>query len=238
MIRLAVLSSDKTSWALEAFIHQHAKYWDTQQPTVIAGYSQPAASLPGNFSFLSLGKFPDYPVTRYSDGLIKLLQILGGELVILMMDDYWLRRPVDKLLVDQLWRYMLAKPSIIRMDLTADRLNSGNATLYDTLEGTKIVRTIGGQYSLSLQAAIWRVPLLMEILERNESPWDIELRGSGRLNARHDLLVLGTNHPPVEYMIGVQQGKLVTDGGYQGIDHALTSEDLHELQDAGSIPVV
>lgn len=113
-MRVIVLTSDKYLQAVRPFAHLFNKYWAPDQPVLVAGFSEPRFSLPPNFSFHSIGRFVDYPVHRWSDALLALMGQIDDEAFVLMLEDYWLIRPVDTRGVRILYDYALQFQNTLR----------------------------------------------------------------------------------------------------------------------------
>ena len=96
-IPLFVITSDKYLGALKGFSYLFNKYWGRDQGVIVAGFQAPDFLLPDNFHFHSLGDMADYPVGKWSNALIKLLHDYSKvEVFGLMLEDYWISRPVDR----------------------------------------------------------------------------------------------------------------------------------------------
>jgi len=219
-----IITSDKTSWSLRPLLHLARKYWPDMPRPIIGGYSRPEFEL-GAADFVSLGRFADYPVGKWSDGLINFLSLIDDPIVLLMMDDYWLNAPVNHAAIDYLARYVEWHPYIARLDVTGDRLGASNWSRFDDAGGLTLIKSDPHSlYHFSYQAALWRKSLLLECLRAGETPWQSEMNGDQRLR---DLgyTVLGTTQPPMRYTIAVQQGKLALDGGYQTAAYAVPQDD-------------
>lgn len=206
-----VMVSDLNLWALKPFLYQFDNHWARfcKVDVHIAGYTPPAYELPPGFKFHSLGKFEDYPVNRYSDSLLEAMELIPGDHFILMLEDYWLTRPVNYMAIEFLARYMSYMPDVIRMDLTSDRMYAGNPMLEAGSYGyLDLINTPApSPYRISFQASIYNKRLLAQILKPGESPWEIEILGTGRL-AKTPYRVLGTRQPPIRYFIAVEKGRL------------------------------
>lgn len=233
-IPVLVMVSDKNLWALRPFVIQFQKYWGDYVKTEVhlAGYTAPDYPLPAGWQFHRIGAWADYPVNRYSDSLLKAMDMTPGEHMILMLEDYWLIRPVNFQAVEFLSRYMQYMGDVIRMDLTSDRMYAGSP-----------VQEIGGygyldlintpapsQYRLSFQAGIYNKARLKEVLIPGETPWEIEIKGNERL-AKLPYRVLGTRQPPLRYFIAVEKGHLNwQDTPWQVPPSRLNPEDRAEIE--------
>lgn len=236
MIPVLCMVSDKHLWALRPFIVQFQKYWGSynQQPVIVAGYTAPDYALPPNFRFISLGKFEDYPANKYSDSLIKALQALNSSHVILMLEDFWLTRPVHYELVTQLSTLCKAPlfSDVIRLDLTSDRMYARPMQEIGSFGYVDLfVTPAPSQYRVSFQASIYNTALLLQLLIPGESPWDIEMQGTSRLDSMN-VRVLGTRQPPLRYFIACQRGQLnwQEEKTWQAPASLLTPEDKNIIR--------
>lgn len=233
-----VMVSDKHLNCLKPFAYLWQKHWRQNHtlihPVSIFGYTEPHFDLPANFGFLSLGDFEDYPANKWSNGFIKALGYVKDDIVLLMLEDYFLLRDVDVQGVLLFEKYMRAHPEVFRFDLTLDRAQTAGIQPYGTLKHYDLVlsnTSLG--YNFSMQAGLFRVDMLKQLLRENESAGETELYGNERLTHRPEWKVLGTRQHPMKYLIAVQQGKAVLNGGYQGDAYALEGEDRAELEQRG-----
>lgn len=201
--RVFVFTNDRHLWLLRPFAYLFGVFWPEQYVTVV-GYNEPAFDLPSTFTFISLG--PQLPVERWSDGIRIFLENHAPDRFIMMLEDYWLRKPVDRDLVAMLFGYMEDKPEVLRIDLSADRHSKRHREV-EIVEGAAIIETVPpAKYQMSFQAAIWDRVQMHDALIPGESPWQAELNGTKRLNRRPDVRVLGTDRRPLNYQ-PVYRGK-------------------------------
>lgn len=215
-MRVFVLTSDKYLPALRPFSWLFNRHWGEDQQVLVAGFTPPDFRLPDNFSFHSIGRMADYPVDRWSDALIKLLHEVPDEVFALMLEDYWLTRPVYREAVRMLYDYMRQFEYVVRLDLTGDRLHAEGASLYGKCGHLDLIWSDpNSQYHMSTMTALWRKRHLLRVLIPGETPWDVELRGTPRLRALKDeMIVLGTREWPVKHTLafrGGDAGKLLLD---------------------------
>lgn len=233
-MQVVIYSSDKTSWALRPFAHLFNLYWSRDQRVAVFGNTPPDFALPANFTFQSVGPFK--PVQQWSNDLIVALNTIDDDVICMMMDDYWLNRQVNAQAVRWCYEYMRQHPNAIRFDMTTDRLYANGAQPYGAIGYLDVIKSDPkSQYNLSLQAGLWRRELLLEMLVLNETPWEVEEKGSARL-ARTNYDVLGTKQSPIHYTIAVQRGKLALNGGYQFPPNPMQQSDIYYLLKSGWIP--
>lgn len=236
-MRVIVLTSDKYTPALLPFAHLFNKYWGADQEVVFAGFTAPAFALPDNFSFHSIGAFKDYPLSRWSDAVIALMHQISDEVFTLMLEDYWITRPVMRRNVQMLEDYMHQFHYVARMDLTGDRKHSGMASLYGQCGHLKLIWSDpNSPYHLSMMTGIWRKKHLLDILIPNESPWDVEIAGTNRLARLKDrMIVLGSDEWPVRHIRafrGGEPGKLcLEDNGEDR--YIIDPDDIAEMRALG-----
>lgn len=206
--RVIVLTSDKYLQALKPFAWLFNKYWGADQEVLVAGFTPPDFDLPANFSFHSIGAFSDYPMSRWSDALIKLMHDIPDEVFTLMLEDYWLTRPVYRQAVTMLEDYALQFQYVARLDLTGDRKNNGMASFYGNCGHLRLVwSNPNSEYHMSMMTGIWRKSHLLRVLIPNESAWQVELQGTPRLAAlRHEMIVIGSEEWPVKHTLAFRGG--------------------------------
>ena len=231
-MRTFVITSDKYLSALRPFAWLFNKYWSDEQEVVVVGFAEPSFDLPSNFTFHSLGSMRNYPVGNWSDALIAFLNQVDDEVFCLMLEDYWISRPVNVEAVGMLHDYMLQFRNVLKMDLYSDRLYAGGMTDYNHCGYLDLIRSDpASQYHMSLMCGLWRRDLLLRFLIPGESPWQVELEGTPRVaKAANDVLVLGTRNMPLRHILAHRRGdpgELLLDG--------LNTADVGKLRELGYI---
>lgn len=160
---------------------------------------------------------PDRP---WSVNLRRMLDQLGGEYVILLLEDFFLLRPVES---DRLLR-------LVQLGLDH---HVGCLRLYSILPPPHPLHHepgLGGfepgdPYRVTLQAALWRMQTLRRLLAPGLSPWQFELLGS-QLSETFDEPFWGVYEPPIVYEHVIEKGRwkpaglaLCREAGIE-IDHA------------------
>lgn len=232
-MRVLILTSDKTSWALQAWRWLADKYWPEHPSVLVGGFTKP--QFLSDSEFVYLGEFFDYPIGRWSDAFSRFLRMVDDECFIWSMDDFWFIQRVKHDAVVQLFNHATAHKELARIDLSNDRAGAGDAIDLGKLGNLDVVGCpLPTQYNCSLQAGIWRRSALLQYLVPGETAWQVELNGTGRMNAA-GANVIGTRQEPMRYLISIQKGVLKLDGGYQGKEHALPQDDVEELRRLGYI---
>jgi len=197
------------------------------------GFNEPQFKLPRNFDFHSLGT-TNLPANEWSTGLMNYLSVCHEELIVLMLEDYWLFRPVNIRLVNSLYdRFsgIANGKKVLRIDLTNDRAVRKQKRPYINQYGYDLIYTPPHTpYQMSYQAAIWDVATLFDCLKVNENPWQSEVNGTERLKHKSDIMVLGTENRPLVYkpVYRSKQNAMKLDKIPQDI--------ISELEERGCLP--
>jgi len=212
MLPVYVLTNDNHLWLLRGFCHLWAKFYSADAPVTVCGYNPPPFALPANFTFRSLGP-TNRPVEQWSDGLIQLCHECAYTHFVLMLEDYWLTARTDPRLVHAAW-FTLHTSGWLSIDLSGTRQAGKRARVVGQFAGGEYVETPPGTpYQMSFQAAIWNKARLLEILHPGETPWQVEVDGSQRVDAA-GLRVLGTRPALLHYkpVYRCKRGALNLDG--------------------------
>lgn len=240
-MRFYVMTCDRYMKAVRGFASQWNRYMGEDVPVTVVGFSKPTFTLPPNFDFISLGKQQYFPVDKWTDGLIQLLKyhMEPGEVFGLCLEDYWLIQPAKVQEIRMLHDYMQQFRYVLKMDLCGDRLGSGKATDYGVCGHIPLIKSDWrSEYHMSLMVGLWNRDLLLELnykgspfLKPGESPWDLEMWGTARLQAFEDqVLVLGTAIMPMKHALIFRNGN---SGSYR-LD-GLAEEDQERLRDLGYV---
>ncbi len=204
-MKILITSYSKTYWCLQPFAYLFNKYWG-EVPATILHYSEIPYSLPDNFNFFS-PSVNDYPKHKWADAVIKYLESVEDDAIVLLLEDYWLTRRVNLELINILSSLIENNENVLRVDLTTDRLYAGGVQDVGYVEWVDLVEARNSQYQMSLQAGIWHRENLLKILNmlkpERRSSWDVELEGTSIVNGGLDMRVYGTRQYPVRYENGV-----------------------------------
>jgi hypothetical protein len=209
-LKIIVTTHNRYMWALRPFAYLFNIYWSAQQPITALVESEPNFKLPPNFDiYLTNVDGLGWPKERWTDGLIKYLNSIKEQYIVILLEDYWLNRKADTRGAQTLHEYMTFHPKVIRFDLTMDRLYAPGPQYpsddpdHDKYGHYDIVKRKGMAYEMSLQAGIFNKKLLLDLLRPGWSPWEVELLGTNVINDS-DVVVLGTRQNPVSYTNALQ----------------------------------
>lgn len=234
-----VLVSDPYLWALRPFIHLWERY-AASSPLMIAGFSPPDFRLPEWARFSSLGRFEDYPANRWSNAFREALQMEWvGDQFILLLEDFWVTRPVNVPAVNHLVDLARLHPDILRIDLTTDRLNAttteGGPAAYDIghYHGLDIIESKkNSPYLMSTMGGIWNRAALLDLLVPGETPWEFEIQGTTRA-IESPYRVLGTRQFPLRHTIAIAKGRVDLTASWMVPASPVHPSDVRALNELG-----
>lgn len=232
-MRAICYTSDQGASLLGGFLHQWHKYCEL--PVTIFGFTPP-----GMGDFVSIGSAEEYPVQRWSDGLLRALEMAGAEHVILLLEDYWLSRQVNVRGLALAQAVMREVASAAYFDLSSDRmftsLEPGARTEIAGVSELDVFESHAAYYRFNLQVHLWRTEHLSALLRPSESPWEAEDNGTARMVARRGLRVLSTYQWPVRYANVSNKRRFDRSGLHQRPVHTLSDADWRELDELGLTP--
>jgi hypothetical protein len=201
-MKVVVLTSNKYVHCLPPFAYLFNKFWDAGQEVKVVRYDVRPPKLSGNFSNLAVGRQEDY---TWSQGLMNYLAHHSDDLILLMLEDYFIDKPVNTEIIKQCWQLMRWKTEIAKIDLTDDRLKVGHSAWNSGTALSLVKSDDDAPFQTSLQAAIWRKDFLLRFLEPSENAWQFEKRGTKRIikarqGGEFDGLILGCYKPPLSYI--------------------------------------
>jgi len=200
-LEVVVLTSNNYLCCLPPFAYLFNQFWGKEQPVKVVRYEIRPHNLPANFANYAIGKQADY---SWSSGLIKYLKDHEGDLILLMLEDYFLDGRVNVDEVKRAWDCITHFPEVAKIDLTNDRLKVPHSRWDDRF----IQSAPDAPFQASLQAAIWRKDFLLRFLDPKEDAWQFEKLGTKRVIAareagKFDGLILGFKQPPMSYINAV-----------------------------------
>ena len=216
--KFVVMTSDNYIEGIKPYLWLFNKYWASNEDVevVIAGFSSPKFSIPDyskranvKAKWHSIGEFGKYPLDKWSNSLIDLLDQLDDDFIILMLEDYWVIRDINVPAVKLASEYMHNKPRTLKFDLAADRFFAGGAQRdYEHYGWLDIVKSKpGSPYHMSLMTGMWNVSLLQRVLKKDWNPWDVEIDGTTHLSKNFpELDVVGSGQWPIKHTLGFRAG--------------------------------
>ena len=238
--RIVCMTSDGYIDAVRPFIWLFKKYWGFtggRADVLVAGFTEPDFDLNDfggnvnvNVDFHSIGKFEEYPIAKWSDSLLALLDQIDDEHIILMLEDYWVIRSINTEAIVGAKQFMEQYPNTLKFDLAADRFFAGGAKRDHLYHGWLdiVLSDPESAYHMSLMTGMWNTELLKKVLLPDWNPWDVEIKGTTHLRNFPDLQVVGSGQWPVKHTLafrGGEFGKVLLD--------ELQMPDIYSLKQLG-----
>ncbi len=159
-MKILVASCDRNRDTFYPFHHCIEKYW-TEHPEVI--YSTESVINP---YYRTICK--DYPLDRWTRRTRETLAMLDEEAILLMVDDCFVRKPVDKERIAEA-EEILGDNACVNFEKSFDREDR-------PIPGHSFrIRQHGSPWEVSIQCGLWNRAKLMDVLREDMSPWDVEM---------------------------------------------------------------
>ena len=114
--------------------------------------------------------------TTWSENLRATIMNIKTDYVLLILDDFWIKSPVDTSVLDKCQEYMINDKEIGYICLAPNQPGPNLDTKYPELQ----YRSSEAIYRINAQAGIWRKDYLLKILRKHESAWMFEWQGTRR----------------------------------------------------------
>lgn len=169
LLTIVVTSCDDFEECWGPFAHGLDKYW--------ADCIFPAILITNNKTFVhpKLRATTQGADKGWASNLIEALHKLSTPYILYLQEDYWLKTPVSTQTIS---RYLSLLES---NNIAYLRLYPCPPPTVPSSYGDNIGTIPPGEpYRTSLQAAIWKKSVMLNLLQENESPWHFEIDGSKR----------------------------------------------------------
>lgn len=170
-----ILSCDKYKDAWQPFFALFRKFWPGCEYTVYLGTNE-ASFEAENVKVIHSGKAADW-----STDTRKILEQIPEQYVILLLEDYFLERPVDPKWLKECLDFTM-KNGAAFMRIASFRADHTPMYAYDpsTFNPQFGITRLNAPFRLNLQAGIWNRNDFIELIKDGESPWQFEINGSVR----------------------------------------------------------
>ena len=158
------MSCDKNQDLFEPFYKCMEKYWPNH-PEII--YSTETVINP---YYKTICK--DYGINLYTKRIRKTLKEIDSNIVLLMMDDTFIRKPVNISILDKLASYI--NDDFISINLEPPRPYEPKDLKFNEILN---IRHPEGKYHSSLQPQLWNKNKLIELFSVDCDPWKAEKLG-------------------------------------------------------------
>lgn len=196
---------DGSEWIWHYWRIHYCAYWSPEFKDVQPVFLTENKMVPHTWT--DVDRFKSGPVP-FSDGLINLLEKYDTEYVLYMIDDMWPVAPLSekKMLsaCEEMKKHCIPilkpwnnTPQVTDCIKQGNRMENGWYIYDDTLG-----------YAASLQPAIWQKDFFLDILRRNENPWETEVKGSSRVAEKKVVHCIYPKKDLYPYAETIRHGKI------------------------------
>lgn len=165
-MKILVCSCDKCEDLFQPFHHCMEKYYPNH-PEVI--YMTETIKNP---YYKTICK--DYPLELWTKRMRETLKEIDDEQILLIMDDCFIRQPVDTERIEYLSTQLKDNIAMFAFEKSWDPND----------EETNVVgmkrRQHGSSYEVTVNCALWQRDKLIDVLSRDSDPWDVEMNQDNR----------------------------------------------------------
>ena len=157
-MKILVCSCDKNRDLWMPFQHCMEKYW-ADHPSIV--YSTESVVNP---YYPTICK--DYPLSQWSNRIRDTLAEMNDRAVLVMVDDIFIRRPVDKLRIADAENRLKGNIALMNFELTylpTESIGGGWGKMAK-----------GSRWAVSIMCGLWDRQKLMDVLDDNMTPWEVE----------------------------------------------------------------
>ena len=210
---ILVNSCDSYEDCWHPFFTLFAKYWPNYKGQIVLNTERKNWSFPGlNIKCARVQPDASERKLSWSECLLRALDHIDTSLVLYLQDDYFLERPVNSALINELAELMVRDNSIKHIGLT----HFGSHGPFEQTPDERLWK-IGERsaYRVSAQAALWQVETLRSYLRPEENAWMFEIFGTRRARHRTETFLTVNRDlynpkaaPIIQYMhTGIIKGK-------------------------------
>lgn len=171
---LVVCSSDKFSDCWKAFFSLFKRYWPGYQGIVMLITETKSYSHEGlNIVCPCVGKNITKSLS-WSEVMQKSLEFIDSQYILLMLEDYFIKSPVNAKGIEEMFRLMVSEnfDHLMLISMPGENLPTKWPFLVE--------RAQDAPYRLSTQCGFWKKDVFLKYFRPHETPWQFELWGTKR----------------------------------------------------------
>ncbi len=159
-MKILVLSCDKNEDIFDAFHHCIEKYYPAHPEVIYAMETKQ------NPYYRTICK--NYPLEQWTKRIRETLKEIDDNKILIIIDDCFIRNKVDIKRIDYAINHLKGNIAMFNFEKSFD--NNDEET---SLKGFK-KRKHGSPYEVSLMCGLWDKEKLIDILEGEHTPWEVE----------------------------------------------------------------
>lgn len=210
---LLVNTSDSFSDCWQPFFYLLKQHWPDCDVPILLNTENETWSYPGLNIRCSQVQTRSGTSRRltWSECLLAALAQVETPLVLYMQEDYFVEKPIDVKLIQELAGEIIRYPEVKHIGLT----HFGSEGPFEPMEDPRLWRIPQrAKYRISTQAGLWRTETLRSYLRARESGWMFEILGTRRARKRKELFLTlnrelyGQQSPAIYYLhTGIIKGR-------------------------------
>jgi hypothetical protein len=208
-----VPSTDGYSDLWQPLLHYMEQFWSWRHSTVMLGSNSKSGQLAGAV-VCAVGDSE-----HWGEHVLKLLDLVPTETVLLMMPDFFLLKPVERPLFEK-YLDLFEREQLKCLTLSPRSIHTRSQSIYS---GCKTV-DLTGAYSITLEMSLWNVAALRDVLESEDTPWSFER--SARITAEDPRKWCCTTESVFDY---VPTGALIRGSWTRRSQKLLTHDGLQNM---------
>ena len=165
-MKIVVPSCDKCADLFDVFHHCIEKYYPNH-PEII--YITETIKNP---YYKTICK--NYSLEKWTVKIREALKEIDDEQILIIVDDYFIRQPVDKKRIEYLSNQLKGNIACFYFEKSYDENDEET-----NIEGMKR-RQHGSEYEVAISCGLWDRNKLIDVLYGEYNPWDVEFRSDGR----------------------------------------------------------
>lgn len=216
MISILIHTCDKYSFCWDGFIYYFNMHWNNDYNKYFCNEEQ--SIYYDDFIQIKSGK------NAWSNRLINILNRIDSKYVLYLQEDHWLKEGINKILLNDIVSFMeINNAYCVHICDDSKYYSLEKCSLENNFNGLLNSFSETSLYLMNHQPGIWNKNFLLSCLGNNETPWENEKKGTGRLWKRK--LINKIFHYKLDwYYHVVRKGSFTKDG--EILNNAIINEKI------------
>lgn len=202
-----VTSCDSFDDAWVPFFRLYHKYWNDTSVTTYLITEYKTFEYPGINIVNTLVSTSEHHRLTWAETVIKSLEQVHTDIVLMYMDDFFITAPVDIPFIEKAALRLQEDKNIDAIYLSAN--GPKDCKTFEPDETFCLVKQFS-RYKVSMQACLWKKSVLLSLLKAHENAWMFEIFGTKRAHLLNLNFLRVSNNQinPIKYInTGITKGK-------------------------------
>jgi hypothetical protein len=179
------------------------KFTQENQQITVLGFSEPTASYPENYNFVSMGNQDDFPKQCWSEPIRPFIEAIDENYFIMWWDDTFPIAQVDADLFDEAVNLVKSgEAQKVHFFWGSDKQNAACTEFNENFK--KLSQT--AEYRSALVPGVWNKEYFLKHLHKNFTPWDYEVRNMPDTTCDGANILIAKNKPIAPWVNMFRQG--------------------------------